>query len=224
MKRVLCVLMVLFMLSGYAIADGAAYQAGEYEATAAGFGGDVKVTMTFDGDRIIAVEAEGPSETAGIGSRAIEQLPDAILEAQSADVDGIAGATFTSKAIRLAAQECIDQAKGVTEEVTVKMVPGTYVGQGIGFRISIPLTVSVTVSEDRIEEIVVDQVNTADTAAFIQTVIDTQLPRMLEYQSVSVDAVSGATATGNAVRQAVEAALVQAIEAAGGSAGDVRAF
>ncbi len=224
MKRFLSILMALCMFAAYAIAEEPAYQAGTYEAVAAGFGGDVKVTMTFDGDKIIDVQAEGVNETSGIGSKAIEKLPGAILEQQSADVDGVSGATFTSKAIRLAAQDCIDQAKGVSSEVTVKMAPGTYVGHGIGFRIGIPLTVSVTVSEDRIEEIVVDQVNTADTKAFIQTVVDKLIPRMLEYQSVTVDAVCGATGTSNAVRQATEAAIVEAIEAAGGNAGDVRAF
>ena len=224
MKKFLCVLMALCMAAAYAAAEAPAYQAGTYEAVAAGFGGDVKVTMTFDADKITDVKAEGPSETEGIGTRALDKLPGVILEQQSADVDAVAGATFTSKAIRLAAQDCIDQAKGVTGEVTAKMAPGTYEGHGIGFRIALPLNVSVTVSEDRIESIVVDQENTADTKAFIQTVVDKLIPRMLEYQSVSVDAVSGATATSNAVRQATEDAVVQAIVAAGGDPSDVRAF
>ena len=224
MRKFLSFLMALFMLTACAAAEAPAFRAGTYEAVAAGFGGDVKVTMTFDEGRITDVQIEGADETAGVGTKAIEKLPGVILEKQSADVDGVSGATFTSKAIRLAAQDCINQARGVSSDVTVKMVPGTYVGQGIGFRIGIPLTVSVAVSEDRIEEIVVDQVNTADTKAFIQTVVDKLIPRMLEYQSVTVDAVCGATGTSNAVRQAAEAAIVQAIEAAGGSAGDVRAF
>lgn len=60
--------------------------------------------------------------------------------------------------------------------------------------------------------------------AMVQTVVDKLVPRMLEYQSVSVDAVCGATATSNGVKQAVEAALIAAIEANGGDARDVRAF
>ena len=107
-----------------ALAEGA-YQAGTYEAVSAGFGGDVKVTMTFDESQITDVQIEGASETEGVGSTAIEKLPAAILEAQSADIDGVSGASFTSKAILLAAQDCMDQAAGVTRDVEIHMQPGT---------------------------------------------------------------------------------------------------
>ena len=222
-KRALIWTLVFCMLATCACAE-AAYQPGTYEATEAGFGGDVTVTMTFDENGITDVKAVGDSETDGVGSKAVDALPAAILEAQSADVDGISGASFTSKAILLAAQDCIDQARGVSGEVKVAMKPGEYVGQGIGFRISEPVTVTVTVSEDKIENIVVDQENISDTKAMVQTVVDTLVPRMLEYQSVSVDAVCGATATSNGVKQAAETALVEAITAAGGDAKDVKAF
>ena len=224
-RRVLGIVLVLCMLATCfgAVAE-TAYQPGTYEATAAGFGGDVTVTMTFDESGIIDVQIVGDQETDGVGSVAVEKLPAVILEAQSAEIDSLTGASFTSKAILLAAQDCIDQAKGVTEEVKVTMKPGEYVGQGIGFRISEPVTVTVTVSEDKIENIVVDQENISDTNAMVQTVVDTLVPRMLEYQSVSVDAVCGATATSNGVRQAAEAALVEAITAGGGDAKDVKAF
>ncbi|MBR2699232.1 MAG: alpha/beta fold hydrolase [Clostridia bacterium] len=222
-RKILAWALVLCMLATCALAEPA-YQPGTYEATEAGFGGDVTVTMTFDENGITDVQIVGDAETEGVGSKAIEGLPAAILEAQSADVEGVSGASFTSKAILVAAQDCIDQAKGVSGEVAVKMKPGEYVGQGIGFRISEPVTVTVTVGEDKIENIVVDQENISDTKAMVQTVVDTLVPRMLEYQSVSVDAVCGATATSNGVRQAAEAALVQAITAAGGDAKDVKAF
>ena len=224
-RRILGIALALIMLTSCAIAETApAYQAGTYEASAAGFGGDVTVTMSFDDSGIIDVQIEGAQETDGVGSVAIEKLPQAILDAQSADVDLISGASFTSKAIKLAAQECIDEASGVTREYAAAMAPGTYEGKGIGFRISEPVSVSVTVSEDRIESITVDQENISDTKAFVQTVVDTLIPRMIEYQSVSVDAVCGATATSNGVRQAVEAAVVEAITANGGDASDVAAF
>ena len=216
-------MLTLCMLAGCAFAEST-YQPRTYKATEAGFGGDVTVEMTFDKGRITDVKIVGDSETDGVGSRAIDALPAAILEAQSAEVDGISGASFTSKAIVLAAQDCIDQARGVTGEAKVTMKPGEYVGKGIGFRISEPVTVTVTVSEDRIENIVVDQENISDTRAMVQTVVDTLIPRMLEYQSVSVDAVCGATATSNGVRQAVEAALVEAITAGGGDAKNIKAF
>ena len=74
--------------------------AGEtYKATAQGFGGEVTVEVTVDGDKITAVTATGDSETAGIGSKAIEELPGKIVEANSADVEVVSGATVTSNAI-----------------------------------------------------------------------------------------------------------------------------
>ena len=119
-RKILAWALVLCMLATCALAESA-YEPGTYEATEAGFGGDVSVTMTFDGNGITDVQIVGDAETEGVGSKAIEALPAAILEAQSADVEGVSGASFTSKAILVAAQDCIDQAKGVSGEVAVKM-------------------------------------------------------------------------------------------------------
>ena len=200
------------------------YTPGDYTATAKGYGGDVTVTMTFDANSITNVTIAGDSETAGIGSNAVEQMPQQILDAQSAEVDGVSGATFTSTAVRTAAADCIAQAKGEENTAEVKMAPGTYVGQGTGFRVSEPVTVSVTVSEDEILEIEVDQVNTSEKAAILQSVVDLMLPRVLEYQSVAVDAITGATASSNGVKQAITDALTQALEAGGSDAAAISAF
>ena len=225
MKKLVCLFLVLCLMGAAALAETAgAWKDGTYTATAAGFGGDVTVTLTIAGEKITAAEVDGSSETDGIGSVAVEKLPGAIVEQQSADVEAISGATFTSKAIRLAAQACLDEAGGTEKAYSAKMKPGTYEGKGIGFRIGEPVSVSVTVGEDRIESITVDQENISDTKAFVQTVVDVLLPRMLEYQSVSIDAVSGATATSNGVRQAVEAAVTEALVAGGSDAGDIAAF
>ncbi len=84
--------------------------AGTYTATAQGMG-DITVTITVGEDGSIAdVVIDGPDETPGIGSTAIEQLQPAILEAQSADVDIVSSATITSNAVIAAVQDCIDQA------------------------------------------------------------------------------------------------------------------
>ncbi len=48
------------------------------------------------------------SETEGIGTKAIEQLPDAIVAANGTEgVDAVAGATVTSKAIFTAVNEAL---------------------------------------------------------------------------------------------------------------------
>lgn len=69
------------------------------EGTAEGFGGEVKVTVIKNGDDIVEVIAVGDSETNGIGSNAIDQLPAIIAEADSTEVEVVSGATVTSNAI-----------------------------------------------------------------------------------------------------------------------------
>lgn len=224
-----CVLAGALLLSGCSntAASGSAgkYTAGTYEATAQGYGGSVTVTMTVDADSITNVKAVGENETEGVGSKAIEQLPGAILEAQSCEVDGIAGATFSSDAVLAAAKDCLAQASGTqAEPASVKMAPGTYTGQGTGFRVSEPITVNVTVSENEILDIQVDQVNTSEKPSILQSVVDLMLPRILENQSVAVDAITGATASSNGVKQAITDALTQALEAGGSDASAISAF
>jgi len=74
--------------------------------TAKGYGGEVTVTVTVDGDDIVSVKAVGEKETEGVGSKAIDELPGKIEEADSTDVDAVAGATVTSNAIK----EAVDKA------------------------------------------------------------------------------------------------------------------
>jgi len=82
-----------------------------YTGEAEGKNGTVKVSVTMDGDTITAVEVTEHSETEGICEPAIEQIPAAIVKAQSTDVDSVSGATVTSEAIKEAAQAAIDSAK-----------------------------------------------------------------------------------------------------------------
>ena len=76
--------------------------------TGEGYGGEVTVTVTMDGDTITNVVAEGPDETDGIGTPALEQLPEKFVEANSADVDVIAGATVTSRGLIYAMKNALD--------------------------------------------------------------------------------------------------------------------
>ena len=86
---------------------------GFYTASGKGIGGDVPVTVTVKDGRIASVEVGDNSETQGIGSKAIEQLPSAIVEAGGTDgVDAVSGASVTSKAIFTAVEDCLEQAKG----------------------------------------------------------------------------------------------------------------
>ena len=81
-------------------ADASAVADGTYEGSAKGMGGEVPVTVTVAGGKITEVTVGENSETQGIGTKAIEQLPAKIVEAGTTEgVDAVAGATITSKAI-----------------------------------------------------------------------------------------------------------------------------
>ncbi len=121
MKKVLSCFLVLTMLlslCSWGLAE--AYK--EYTATAQGYGGEVSVTLTLDGNRIYAVEVKGDSETQGIGSNAIDALPQAMVDSNSVVVDTFSGATFTSKAILEAAAAALAQA-GLTNDDLEKAEP-----------------------------------------------------------------------------------------------------
>ena len=82
------------------------------KGSAQGYGGEVTVTVKVKGDDIISVEAVGADETEGVGSKAIDELPDKIAEADSTDIDGVSGATKTSDAIKQAVDNAL---KGNTQ-------------------------------------------------------------------------------------------------------------
>jgi molybdate transport system substrate-binding protein len=91
--------------------EAGAYADGVYEAEGKGIGGKVPVTVTIEGGVITDVTVGDNSETQGIGSKAIEQLPALIVEANGIDgVDGVSGASVTSKAIFTAVTDALEQA------------------------------------------------------------------------------------------------------------------
>lgn len=67
-----------------------------------GYGGEIIVTVKVNGKDIVSVEAMGADETEGVGSLAIEELPNKIAQADSTDVDDVSGATKTSQGIKQA--------------------------------------------------------------------------------------------------------------------------
>jgi uncharacterized protein with FMN-binding domain len=87
-----------------------AYADGVYEGTAAGFGGDITTAVTVEDGRITNVEiVSAPDEDAAYLETAKQVLSD-IVEAQSAQVDAISGATFSSTGIIEGAQNALLEA------------------------------------------------------------------------------------------------------------------
>ena len=111
------------------------YKAGTYSSKAAGIGGDVIVTMTFDTNKITGVVIDASHETPGIGQKAAVELKKQLLLGQGAKVDTVSGASITSSAVRKAAAKCIAQAKGeipvevITKETAKEEDSGDWLGK-----------------------------------------------------------------------------------------------
>lgn len=205
----------------------AKYVPGEYTGTASGFGGEVSVTVTVDENAITQASIAGEAETERLGGAAMSVLADQIMEKQSADLDIVAGATYTSEAVVSALKNALDAAQGVQQEASaVKMAPGTYEATGWGYSVVDPVKVSVTVTETEMTDIQVvnNWEDTRETGPIMQSVIDYMVPMMLEYQTVELDAVAGATASSNGVKSAVKAALAEALKAGGSDASAIASF
>lgn len=90
--------------------EPAVYVPGEYSQRVFGFESMLTVTVTVDEYSIVSVTAEG-NETPEYGAKALEELPAAFVEAGSADVDGVSGATETSNAVKQAVAAALDEAR-----------------------------------------------------------------------------------------------------------------
>ncbi len=192
--------------------------------TAQGYGGEVSVTLTFTDGAITDVVLAGDKETPAVGGAALETLKTQLLEAGSAEIDGVSGATVTSSAVKSAAAASIAEAKGesLPEAGAVKMAPGTYTAQASGFSLLQPLEVKVTVSETAIESIELG--DNAETYPFVTAAMERIVPRMLEHQSVRIDAITGATGSSTGIKLATEAALKEALSAGGSDASAIENF
>ena len=196
-----------------AVSAGAyAYTPGTYTAAIAGQNGPVKVEVTTSADKILSVKIIDQKETEGIGSKAVAALPSEIVKAQSADVQGIAGASVSSAAIKKAVQECLNQAQG-KKAAPLALKNGTFEGKAYGNNGW--LTVEVNIKDNKITDIKTPRQR--ETKYLGDTAIREIGKDVLQYQTLNVDNIAGATVTSTALKTAI----AQAIEKAGG---DIAAF
>ncbi len=99
---------LLALTVGSAFAGEALFTPGTCTGSARTGRGPVKVKVTFSPDAITAVKIVRHSETPGIAAKALKQMPERILAEQTDKVDTVSGATLTSRAIRRAAAQCIN--------------------------------------------------------------------------------------------------------------------
>lgn len=87
--------------------SAAIFNPGTYEGTGKGYGGDIKVSVTVDETSITDIEVVEQTETEGVGGAALPTLVDKVLSAQSVNIDGVSGATYTSDGFLTAVREAI---------------------------------------------------------------------------------------------------------------------
>ena len=113
MKRILSLYIVLMLLAVVLTgcgASGPAYTDGTYEGEAEGMY-PLKVSVEVADGKITAVNLVEEEETEGIADPALEQIPAAIVEKNSTEVDVVSGATMTSNGIIAAVNAALEGAK-----------------------------------------------------------------------------------------------------------------
>ena len=89
----------IFGATGVSLAEEKAavtYTPGTYTATATGMG-EVTMTATFSENAITDIVLDVSNETEGIGTAAHDELVKQLLEAQSAEIDGVSGAVAVKR-------------------------------------------------------------------------------------------------------------------------------
>lgn len=102
--------------SSTAAASGAAvYTPGTYTAKATGMG-EVTVSMTFTENAITDVTVDTANETIDLARNSAEGFQKALLDAQSAEIDGVSGATYTTNGCKAAVLNALDPEANPYEE------------------------------------------------------------------------------------------------------------
>lgn len=189
-----------------------------------GIHGPVVVRVTSsDGQTIDQVEVLDHHETPSIGTRAIDALPTAFVEANSTEVDGVSGATVTSNALKQAVQQALAGETPVIQDTDANSSastpaeanladyttgPDQYLGKAKGIHGDIVVRVT---SRDKRGIDLVEVLDHHETEGIGTRAIDA-LPNAF-YSATNtedVHAISGATVTSQALKDAVDQALSRA--------------
>lgn len=189
------------------------------EGKTSGYGGDIRFNLGIDKEgKLVSLTIVSHSETAGLGARITEEsyrkqfIGKTISD--SFDVDNISGATISSLAMENGVKremEAILTAFGgelaeVPPAIDISSLPdGVYEGEGEGLKPGIKA--KVTVAGGRITDIEVT--NGDDTPEYFNKAKAEVPKRIIEEQSVQVDAASGASFSSQGIMQAVRNALTR---------------
>lgn len=174
------------------VVKAASYVDGTYEGTAEAHNGPLSVSVTITDGEIAEVTVTEHEETEGLADPALEEVPAAIVENNSTEVEVVSGATYASEAI----MEAVDQAlleAAIAYEVTVE-------GHND------PLTVIVELADDN-SIVSVEVTEHEETEGLADPAIEEVPAAIVENNATEVEVVSGATVTSEAIIEAVNLIL-----------------
>jgi uncharacterized protein with FMN-binding domain len=193
-------------------AEVASVEDGTYTGSAEGHNGPLEVEVTVEGGEISDVVVTNHEESEGIADPALEEVPVAIAENNSTEVDVASGATVTSEAIMDAVNNALNGGESGSSEdsesgaASVEYTDGTYTATVDGH--NDPLEVEVTVAEGAISDVTVT--NHEESEGIADPALEEVPAAIVESNSTDVDVASGATVTSEAIISAVETALADA--------------
>ncbi|MEV5440441.1 FMN-binding protein [Streptomyces sp. NPDC052682] len=185
--------------------------------------GAVQVRLTVSGGKITqaeAVQAPKGGRSDQITQTAVPRLNQAAVAAQSADIDAVSGATYTSAGYKQSLQSALDKVKAAAGSgsgaqqgsgsgagsAQARTVTGSAVQTEYG-----PVQVRITVSGGKVTQAEAVQ---APKGGRSDQITQTAVPRLNQAAvaagSADIDAVSGATYTSAGYKQSLQSALDQA--------------
>lgn len=90
--------------------SGVSYHDGTYQGTGSGFRGDTMVSVTVSGGKITAVNVDSYQDDERFFGQAYQQVTQEIISNQTAEVDAVSGATYSSRGIMQAVANALKSA------------------------------------------------------------------------------------------------------------------
>lgn len=95
------------------------------EGTGVGMHGDVTVAVTFDNGKITDIKVVKQQENPVLSAKVFSELKDNVIATNSADLDVISGATFSSKGLLAAVQDAAKKAGVTLSKADKKLIKKT---------------------------------------------------------------------------------------------------
>ena len=207
MKKFFSVILCVMLLSSCAF--GAGFTPGTYEGEGKGYseGSPVKVKVTVDADKITAVEIDAPEEVP-FGVQNFENYAGQLIGKNEAKIDAVSNATMTRDGIVEAVNKALKAARGESSSnnAPLSFTPGEYTAEAMGY--NGPVHVRVKFNAERMTEI--DVFSHTETPHVGDIAFHIMMPEILRANGSGVDAVSGATFSTRALRNAVNSAAEKA--------------